>query len=153
MADTVFVIHPAAYRKMSKGVGGLVEDYIKKVTAVVAVAVEGEAPGPGKMPPRNRTMIDYATGELLRSISSKVTADGVNEVEGVVVAGAKHATFLIHGTRPHLIVPKKPGKMLRFFWHRKGAWAVLPYVNHPGTIANDFMSRGLKKGSALFGIF
>lgn len=149
--DVVLVIHPVAFRNMTKGRDGEVGQYIAKVTRAVRIATEVEAPRPGGVP-RNRTHINYATGTLLKSIGEQINADQVSDVEGIVYVGAEHAAYVIHGTQPHLIRPKRHGGMLRFFWIRKGKWAVLPYVNHPGTIANDFMSRGLKKGAAVYGL-
>ena len=154
MADVVLVLHPAAFRKMTKGPGGLVDKHISKMTRVVEVACEVESPSPGRMP-RNRTMINYATGGMARSIGSRTIADGVSEVEGKVWVGAEHAKYVLHGTAGPYQIPKilSPGrKPLHFFWHRMGKTVTVKKVMHPGIMANDFMSRGLSKGCALFGI-
>ena len=100
-----FVMHPAAYRKMTKGPGGLVDKHISKITRVVEVACEVESPSPGRMP-RNRTMINYATGGMARSIASRTVADGVSEVEGKVWVGAEHAKYVLHGTSGPYQIPK-----------------------------------------------
>lgn len=151
VADVVLVLHPHAYRAMTKSATGLVGKHIEKIGEAVRIATEVEAPRKGGIP-RNRTGINYATGELARSIKMTVNADGVSDVEAIVSVGVEHAKFVIGGTRPHMIFPKTPGKKLRFFWHRMGKIVYFPFVHHPGTIANDFMSRGLKKGCALFGM-
>lgn len=151
MADVVFVMHPHAYRHMTKSRDGLVGSYIAKVTRSVETAALFESPGPGK-PPRNRTGISYGKGELQRSISMEINANGVQDVEGVVAVGAEHAKYVLHGTRPHVILPRKPGGRLRFYWFRMGKWAILRKVNHPGTMANNFMERALKKGCGIHGI-
>ncbi|HEY7033107.1 MAG TPA: HK97 gp10 family phage protein [Thermomicrobiales bacterium] len=150
MADVVFVIHPAAFQKLTKFRTGEVGTYIEKVTKVVHVAIKEQAPAPGK-PPINRTFINYATGRLEDSIHFDVVANGAEEVTGIVGVGEEHAKYVIHGTVPHVIKPKTK-KVLYFFWHKKGRFVALKHVNHPGTMANDFMTRGFIAGSALFGI-
>jgi hypothetical protein len=52
---------------------------------------------------------------------------------------------VIHGTRPHIIVPKTPGGRLKFFWHRKGVTVIARKVNHPGQAANNFPWRATKR--------
>lgn len=150
MADVVFVPDIAGWAKAFKGPTGIVADWIGEVTGDVEAATRFEAPGPGKVP-RNRTGINYGTGQLMGSIGSRVEADGVGEVEGHVYAKPEHTKYVIHGTAPH-VIRARPGGMLRFYWFRKAKWMVLPKVNHPGTAANDFMTRGLKKGLAANGI-
>jgi hypothetical protein len=118
------------------------------LTDDVASAVQRQAPGPGK-PAFNRTGIFYGTGQTERTIGSNLDADGVGEIEGHVFAKPDYVTFIIHGTAPHIIRPHKHGGKLRFFWVRKGKFVALPYVNHPGTIANDFLARGLRIGFTL----
>lgn len=115
----------------------------------------------------------YQTDELKRSMKLQLNAGGT--VYGSVRidgsrAGAKHARWVIHGTRPHRI-PKTGRTGMTFYWprvtaehadyllkhqpkklQRKGrkqwnamAWGDkvirLTYVNHPGQKANDFPKR------------
>lgn len=151
MADAVFVPDVAGWQKAFKSREGLVGEWVAEVTGDVAAVIKFEAPGPGK-PPRNRTGINYGKGTLMGSVGHRVDADGVGEVEGHVYVLPEHAKFVIFGTAPHIIRAKKPGGRLRFYWFRMGKWASFHQVHHPGTAANDFMMRGLKKGMAANGI-
>lgn len=148
--DVVLVIHPAAYEKAFKSRSGMVGDYIAEVAKDVETAARFEAPGPGKIP-RNRTHINYGTGRLAGSIRSDVDALA-GEVQAVVYTREPHAKYVIGGTAPHVIRPRTPGGVLRFFWWRKMAWVAFRHVNHPGTEANNFLERALKKGLAVHGI-
>jgi len=147
----MFVVDVAGWQKAFKSARGPVGAYIKDRTGDVRVAVALEAPGPGKFP-RNRTGINYGTGKLMNTISTSFYANGIDDVEGHVIAKPAYAKFLIHGTLPHPIFPKTPGGMLRFYWVKHAKWMVLPHVNHPGTAANDFMTRGLKRGLRAAGV-
>jgi hypothetical protein len=146
--DVVFVPDPAGWAHAFKSETGLLGRYMSDLTTDVAVAVKSQAPGPGK-PPMNRTGIYYGKGTTESTIGAKVVADGVSEIEGRVWAMPHYVKFVIHGTAPHLILPKKPGGRLKFFWARKGKFMSLPHVNHPGTMANDFLTRGLRIGFTL----
>jgi len=147
----VFVVDVRGWQHAFKAEKGLVGSWMKELTGDVRAVTAFEAPGPGKFP-RNRTGINYGKGELMNQIVDKVYAGGIDEVEGHVIAKPPHARFVIHGTAPHVIKPRKPGGYLRFYWFKKARWAVLPKVNHPGTAANAFMLRGLKKGLAANGL-
>lgn len=52
--------------------------------------------------------------------------------------------FVINGTRPHLIRPNPPRKVLRFTTHGKTVFARL--VHHQGTKANYFLTKALRMG-------
>lgn len=56
-----------------------------------------------------------------------------------VISKAPHTLYVIKGTRPHVITGKP---LLAFFW--KGQFRVFHHVNHPGTRANNFLSRALR---------
>jgi hypothetical protein len=146
--EALFVPDAAGWAKAFKSEHGLVGSAIWDITLDVAAAVQAQAPGPGK-PPMNRTGINYGKGTTESTIGQKVIADGVSDVEGRVWAMPHYVKFVIHGTAPHLILPKNPGGLLRFFWVRKGKHMALPHVNHPGTMANDFLTRGLRLGFTL----
>ena len=151
MADVTFVPDVAGWEHAFKMKDGLLGSWLTEVTGDVAAVCRFEAPGPGKTP-RNRTGINYGKGVLMNRITDRVESGVVGELEGHVVAVPEHAKFVIHGTAPHVIKPRKPGGRLRFFWFKKGRWAVFRHVNHPGTAANDFLVRGLKKGMAANGL-
>lgn len=150
MADVVLVIHPHAYEAAFKSRTGMVGKYITEVAKDVEAATRFEAPGPGK-PPRNRTGISYGKGQLQLSITHDVDALA-GDVEAVVYPKAEHAKYVLFGTAPHVIKPRKPGGVLRFWWWKKARWAMFRHVNHPGTAANQFLERGLRKGCAVHGI-
>ena len=141
----------AAGNTAFKSPTGLLGSWMNEVTGDVAAATKFEAPGPGKTP-RNRTGINYGKGVLMNTIGHRLSADGIGEIEGHVYAVPEHAKYVIHGTSPHVIRPKKPGGRLSFYWFRMGKRMSLPKVNHPGTASNDFMIRGLKRGMAANGI-
>jgi hypothetical protein len=148
MADVVFVPDPAGWAHAFHSERGLLGSWMYDLTDEVADAIQFTAPGPGK-PPVNRTGIYYGTGRTEASIGMSLHADGVSEIEGHVYAKPSYVKYVIHGTMPHMIFPKQPGGRLKFFWRRKGVSVSLPYVSHPGTIPNDFMSRGLRIGFRL----
>lgn len=85
------------------------------------------------------------TGELRRGLRMEQSRD----VKGQWASGydvlsmAPHTLFVIKGTRPHKI-PGNP--FLAFFWPVVGQFVIFRSVNHPGTRANDFLSRALRKG-------
>lgn len=58
-----------------------------------------------------------------------------------VISTAGHTMFVIKGTRPHPIVGNP---LLGFFWPKVGQFVVFHSVNHPGTKANNFLSRALR---------
>lgn len=59
-----------------------------------------------------------------------------------VVSTAEHTLYVIKGTRPHKITGNP---LLGFFWPKVGQFVVFHSVNHPGTRANNFLSRALRK--------
>jgi hypothetical protein len=144
-ADVVFVADPIAFNRCFKSwTGGPVGTWMRVKTTELKVAVIAEAPGPGK-PPRNRTMHNYATGLLETSIISREHHDEPSgDLESHVIALPEHAKFLIHGTSPYIIRPKKPGGLLRFR-NRFGVVVYARFVKHPGIAKNDFASRALRR--------
>lgn len=59
-----------------------------------------------------------------------------------VESTAPHTLYVIKGTRPHKI---EGNPLLSFFWPKVGRNVVFRSVNHPGTRANNFLSRALRK--------
>lgn len=84
------------------------------------------------------------TGELRRGLRIEQSRDTRGRwASGYdVVSTAPHTTFVIKGTRPHTIVGKP---LLAFFWPQVGTNVVFHRVNHPGTKANNFLLRALRK--------
>lgn len=59
---------------------------------------------------------------------------------GIVISDHPATTFVIHGTRPHVIVARRK-KMLKFQIGGTDHFARM--VHHPGTKANDFLMKAL----------
>lgn len=90
-------------------------------------------------------MFNYSRGVLEKSIISTRRIDlPSRDLEGHVVAIPKHAIFVHAGTKPHVILPKKPGGVLRFRT-RTGVVVYARMVKHPGTAPNEFLWRALKR--------
>lgn len=66
---------------------------------------------------------------------------------GRLVNKTKYASFIEHGTKAHVIKPRK-AKRLRFYWHRVGAWVSSKGVNHPGTKARPFFKHAGQVGGS-----
>lgn len=85
------------------------------------------------------------TGELRAGLKMSQSRDTKGQwASGYdVISTAPHTLFVIDGTRPHKIEGKP---LLAFFWPKVGGFVVFHSVNHPGTRANNFLARALKKG-------
>lgn len=129
-SDVTYVGNPAGFREAFQSWSGPVGTHLRIATEAVRVVATTSAP--------------KKTGEL--SLGHKTDYGHHREdLESAVVAVPKHAIFVIKGTRPHTIVPKKPGGKLVFFWAKKGRVVAFPSVRHPGTKANDYLGRSLVK--------
>lgn len=85
------------------------------------------------------------TGALRRMLKKEQSRDtrGRWSTGYDVVSNAPYSLFVIKGTRPHHIVGNP---LLAFFWPQLGRNVVFRSVMHPGTKANDFLSRALRAG-------
>jgi hypothetical protein len=83
--------------------------------------------------------IKHRTGRYRRSIRSQVAAG--NRVE--VHASAPYSIFLERGTRPHIIVPRRPGGVLVFKVGGKTIFTRL--VHHPGTRPYNILRDGVAR--------
>lgn len=72
----------------------------------------------------------YVTGELSESHEVELTG-----LEGVMYPTAKHAVFVILGTKSHPIEPVH-ASVLAWYW---GEWHFAKRVEHPGTLPNDYI--------------
>lgn len=83
------------------------------------------------------------TGALRAGIKMDRSRDtrGQYETGYDVVSTAPHTLFVIKGTRPHTITGNP---LLGFFWPKVGQFVVFHSVRHPGTKANNFLSRALR---------
>lgn len=104
------------------------KDAKKRAVKVLAKAVE-EAPS--------------KTGALRRGLRMSQSRDtrGRWSTGYDVISTADHTLFVIKGTRPHTITGNP---LLGFFWPKVGQFVVFHSVNHPGTRANNFLSRALR---------
>lgn len=103
-------------------------DAKKRATKVLALA-QVEAPS--------------KTGKLRAGLKMDRSRDtrGRYETGYDVVSTAPHTLYVIKGTRPHTITGRP---LLAFFWPKVGSFVVLRSVQHPGTKANNFLSRALR---------
>lgn len=143
VADVKFVPNVPVWQKEFRSWEGMVGTYIRGETIKTAAAARLEAPAPGRAP-RNRTKINYATGRLsLVGITFGFGKWG-RELEGRVVAIPKYAIYVHNGTIPHIIKPRRH-EYLKFTWKKMGKVVYSKGVKHPGTEANPFLVRALKK--------
>ncbi|MFI0934573.1 hypothetical protein ACH4RG_22985 [Streptomyces sp. NPDC021019] len=84
-----------------------------------------------------------APGSMGNFVSWKVV-DGPRGLQGVIVCDHPATRFVLDGTRPHVIRPRRK-KVLRFVIDGDVIFAAK--VNHPGTRANDFLGRALRMGA------
>lgn len=84
----------------------------------------------------------YSTGALKRSIKWKVTTNIRGRVAGESGSDLPYAIFPERGTQPHAIYPVR-SPYLKFFWRRLGRVVRLPRVSHPGSPAQNYMTRAL----------
>lgn len=77
------------------------------------------------------------TSDLVNSITSYLAG-----TTGVVKATAGHASYVHEGTRPHVILPRDKKAL---YW--PGAGHPVKKVHHPGTKANPFFERAIRKAN------
>lgn len=113
------------------------EDAKKRATKVHRAAVD-EAP------------VSQAGGRVGGTLKRGIQLTQSREVNGRYQTGydvtstAPYSIYVIKGTRPHRI-PLSGNTLLAFFWPKVGTGVVFAHVNHPGTKANNFLSRALRK--------
>lgn len=80
-----------------------------------------------------------APGSMPKFIWSEVTGD-----TGRVLCNHHAVTWVVRGTKPHTIEPRKRNGTLVFDWPKGGLNpAFFKKVEHPGTPARDFLSAAL----------
>lgn len=105
--------------------GTRVERHLRERTERVAKIAAAQAPG---------TMAEF--------ISTRIE-DGPTGLRGVVRCDHPAVRFVLDGTRPHLIRPRR-AKALHFYVD--GSEVFTRLVRHPGTRANNFLGRALRLG-------
>jgi hypothetical protein len=83
-----------------------------------------------------------APGSMGNHISWRVE-QGPRGLQGVIVCTHPAVRYVLDGTRPHLIRPRR-ARALRFTMGSRTVFAAV--VRHPGTRANDFLGRALREG-------
>lgn len=83
-----------------------------------------------------------APGSMGRYISWKLQAEP-GGLQGVIVCDHPAVRYVLDGTRPHIIRPRR-AKALRFEVGGRVVYAA--YARHPGTRANNFLARALREG-------
>ena len=143
VGDVVFVVDLAGWTKAFHTWSGVLGRWMTIQTTSMTARAKATAPQPG-VPPRNRTRINYATGELAASIVPDFGTWGPNaDLEGRTVAVPRHAIFVSKGTVPHIIRPKT-AELLVFYWPKAGRVVHTKEVHHPGTEANPYLEEALE---------
>ncbi|EDY43995.1 hypothetical protein [Streptomyces sp. SPB074] len=84
----------------------------------------------------------YAPGSMARGITMRVEGRG-RGMEAIITSTHPASRYVLHGTAPHIIRPRR-ARALRFQAGGRTVFAAV--VHHPGTRANDFLSRALREG-------
>jgi hypothetical protein len=115
-------IDPTVIERALRRPGGIGERLLRRRAERVAARARELAPG---------TMADHITTHI------EDTGQGL---AAYVVSEHPATQYVIYGTRPHIIRPRR-ARALRFEVGGQVVYAA--YVRHPGTRANDFLGRAL----------
>ncbi|WP_328434588.1 hypothetical protein [Streptomyces sp. NBC_00425] len=99
-----------------------------------------------QMEERARRVARFAEEEAPGSMGDFVSWDvvvGPKGLQGVVRCNHPAVLFVLKGTRPHIIRPRRR-QALHFYVD--GTEVFTKLVRHPGTRPNDFMARALRLG-------
>lgn len=118
-------IDPGRIARLLRARGGVVERKLRARTERVEAIAKADAPG---------RMGDF--------ISSRVE-EGPKGLQGVVECTHPAVRYVLDGTRPHVIRPRR-AKALRFDVGGRTVFAAV--VHHPGTRPNNFLARALRDG-------
>ncbi len=122
--STSFRLDQSRVRRLLRLPGGLVDRNLRRRVERVQSAAERLAPG---------TM-----GAGIRS-SYRLTFNGPI---GTVTSTHPASIYVVSGTRPHIIRPRRPGGVLRFTVGGRVVYARI--VHHPGTRPNGFLLEALR---------
>lgn len=123
--STSFRLDQGRVARLLRLPGGVVDRSLRRRVARVQRAAETLAPG--------------SMGRGIRS-SIRYEADGP---VGTVTSTHLATIYVVNGTRPHIIRPRRPNGVLRFTVNGRVVYA--KYVNHPGTRPNRFMIEALRE--------
>jgi hypothetical protein len=121
-ASNFLTINPSAARRLASESAA---PYTKTLTERVAKHARLFAPGSMK--------------DQIRAIST-----GGPSPLGIVVSDHPASIFVLRGTKAHVIKPRKPGGLLVFTPRGSSTKVFARVVNHPGTKANDFLTKALR---------
>lgn len=89
-----------------------------------------------------REAIRRAPGSVGQHIRASIQRGPGGEFRGVIRSSHPASIFLVNGTRPHMIFPRRPDGVLRFTVGGQVVYAKV--VNHPGSKPNDFLRQALR---------
>ena len=118
-------VDPGRLARLLRARGGIAERGLRRRTERVAGIARREAPG---------RMGNYINWKI---------ESGPGGLQGVIVCDHPATLFVLYGTRPHIIRPRRK-KALRFDVGGRTVFAAV--VHHPGTRPNDFLGRALRAG-------
>ncbi|MFF7967076.1 hypothetical protein ACFZC3_17160 [Streptomyces sp. NPDC007903] len=106
--------------------GGIVERNLARRTARVADIARSLAPG---------TMPQYIDWHI---------EEGARGLQGVITCDHPATPYVLEGTRPHIIRPRRAKGVLRF--EIDGQVVFAKVARHPGTRPNNFLGQALRLG-------
>lgn len=86
--------------------------------------------------------IRRAPGSMKQGIRVSIQQQPDGDFRGVIKSTHPASIYVLNGTRPHQIFPRRPGGVLRFMVGGQVVYA--RFVNHPGTKANPFLQEALR---------
>lgn len=87
--------------------------------------------------------VRLAPGSMKDGIRSQIQRGPGGEFRGVIKSTHPASLYVVNGTRPHKIFPKRPNGVLRFEVGGRVVYA--RYVSHPGTRPNNFLLEALRQ--------
>ncbi|MFD9903929.1 hypothetical protein [Streptomyces sp. NPDC059063] len=120
-------VDPSRIHRLLRLRGGIAERRLRARTERVAALARQEAAPHGSVP-------DLITAEI---------ESGPSGLVGLVVSNHRASRFILDGTPPHLIRPRRR-KALKFEVEGQTVFAKL--VRHPGTRAHNFLGIALRRG-------
>lgn len=86
--------------------------------------------------------IRLAPGSMKLGIRVSIENGPGGDFRGRIRSTHPASIYVLNGTRPHQIFPRRPGGVLRF--EVGGRVVHARYVNHPGTKPNNFLAQALR---------
>lgn len=124
-ASTSFNLNRTRIERMLRLPGGIV--YRNMERRVRRVEQEAIRLAPGSMKLGIRVSIENGPG---------------GDFRGRIRSTHPASIYVLNGTRPHKIFPRRPGGVLRF--NVDGNVVYARYVNHPGNKPNNFLAEALR---------